>query len=80
MHTSVLWELYGIYAEHEWRNLTARDVPLPVGMLKPNGFGFFDMLGNAGIWCHRSHARGSERNSTIHDNLLHKRIEVKLLG
>lgn len=24
---------------------------LPVGMLKPNGFGFFDMLGNMSAWC-----------------------------
>ncbi len=40
-------ELLGHYA---WYVTNAPNWTRPVGMLKPNDFGFFDMLGNASEW------------------------------
>ena len=39
---------YAWYAENSARQIR------PVGRLKPNAFGLFDMLGNALEWCHES--------------------------
>ena len=39
---------YAWYAENSARQIR------PVGQLKPNAFGLFDMLGNALEWCHES--------------------------
>jgi formylglycine-generating enzyme required for sulfatase activity len=47
-------ELLPFYA---WCRDNARNVPMPVGRLKPNDFGLFDTLGNVLEWC--EHARGS---------------------
>jgi serine/threonine protein kinase/formylglycine-generating enzyme required for sulfatase activity len=44
-------ELVGEYAWY-WDNSARQSHP--VGLLKPNAFGLFDMLGNALDWCHES--------------------------
>src|SRR5262249_29903615 len=42
-------EMLGNYA---WYMHNSAGHPWPVGQLKPNDFGLFDMYGNAGEWCH----------------------------
>jgi formylglycine-generating enzyme required for sulfatase activity len=46
---------YGETAElldnYGWSNMNARGRTWPVGMLKPNDLGLFDILGNVGNWC-----------------------------
>jgi serine/threonine protein kinase/formylglycine-generating enzyme required for sulfatase activity len=41
-------ELLGHYA---WHQMNSEDRAHRVGLLKPNGFGLFDMLGNTWDWC-----------------------------
>jgi formylglycine-generating enzyme required for sulfatase activity len=36
---------------YEWVASNSQGHPWPVGLLKPNTFGMFDMLGNASEWC-----------------------------
>ncbi|MEO1996094.1 MAG: formylglycine-generating enzyme family protein, partial [Planctomycetaceae bacterium] len=38
--------------EYGWYALNAESRSYPVGRLKPNDFGLFDMHGNANEWCH----------------------------
>ncbi len=42
-------QVLGAYA---WTNANSGGAPHPVGLLKPNDWGFFDLLGNAGELCH----------------------------
>jgi len=42
-------ELFDKYA---WHNKISEDRTWPVGMLKPNDLGLFDMYGNLWVWCH----------------------------
>jgi len=37
--------------KYAWFSKNSNDQPWPVGSLKPNDFGFFDMLGNCYTWC-----------------------------
>jgi len=37
-----------------WFALNSQERLWPVGMLRPNAFGFFDMGGNVGQWCHNA--------------------------
>jgi formylglycine-generating enzyme required for sulfatase activity len=47
-HSVELLSRYGWYHEN------AKDVLYPVGMLKPNDFGLFDMHGSVWEWCYES--------------------------
>lgn len=47
---------------YAWHGDNARDRAWPVGLLKPNDLGLFDMYGNAWEWCH-------ERDSLDHRRL-----------
>jgi formylglycine-generating enzyme required for sulfatase activity len=37
--------------KYAWYNKNAQEKPWPVGILKPNDLGFFDMHGNVFSWC-----------------------------
>jgi serine/threonine protein kinase/formylglycine-generating enzyme required for sulfatase activity len=41
-----------VLAKYGWFSGNARDRAWPVGLLKPNDLGLFDMYGNAVEWCH----------------------------
>jgi eukaryotic-like serine/threonine-protein kinase len=41
-----------ILPEYAWFHGNSKTVSHPVGILKPNQFGFFDMHGNVREWCH----------------------------
>ena len=46
----------GLLGRYAWTAiLNAENRSWPVGRLKPNEFGLFDMLGNAAEWCHDSY-------------------------
>ncbi len=40
-----------LLAEYEWYEVNSKNDVRPVGLLKPNDFGLFDMLGNVTDWC-----------------------------
>ncbi|MCB9922588.1 MAG: SUMF1/EgtB/PvdO family nonheme iron enzyme [Planctomycetaceae bacterium] len=51
-------ELLGGYA---WHSGNSNDRTWPVGLLKPNDFGLFDIFGNASEWCQEGHFSDSKR-------------------
>jgi len=54
-------------AEYAWFGLGYHDLPKPVARKKPNGFGLFDMLGNAHEWVEDWHQRDFFVESPILD-------------
>jgi formylglycine-generating enzyme required for sulfatase activity/tRNA A-37 threonylcarbamoyl transferase component Bud32 len=58
-----------LLAEYAWYAKTGQERVWPVGQLRPNGLGLFDMLGNAGEWCHdRGLDYPKARAEAIEDN------------
>jgi formylglycine-generating enzyme required for sulfatase activity len=45
-------ETEDLLGEYAWYAKNSGEVTQPVGRLKPNDFGLFDMQGNAFTWCH----------------------------
>ena len=43
-----------LLAKYAWYNKSSKGKPQPVGTLKPNDLGFFDLQGNVFIWCQES--------------------------
>jgi formylglycine-generating enzyme required for sulfatase activity len=43
-----------LLAEYAWYNKNAQEKTWPVGSLKPNDLGLFDMHGNVWTWCQES--------------------------
>jgi formylglycine-generating enzyme required for sulfatase activity len=55
-------EFLEYYGWHVWNS---EDRSWPGGLLKPNGFGLFDMLGNAREWCHERYAAYPEQTGDV---------------
>jgi formylglycine-generating enzyme required for sulfatase activity len=58
--------------KYAWFEGNSQDRTWPVGSLKPNDFGFFDMLGNVYCWCHecyRPYLAPNENGVVDDDNL-----------
>jgi serine/threonine protein kinase/formylglycine-generating enzyme required for sulfatase activity len=53
-----------LLAAYAWYSANAKERTRPVGQLKPNTWGLFDVYGNAGEWCHNSDA-GDARDQAI---------------
>ena len=55
--------------KYAWFNKNYNDEPKKVGLLKPNDFGLFDMLGNKSQWCHEPY-NGSGPKGNANEILL----------
>lgn len=62
--TAYFWGADAAHAkEYGWfvnnsADSTGRETTHPVGKLKPNKFGLFDIVGNVGEWCHKADPKG----------------------
>ena len=54
-----------LLTRYAWCNLNANERSHPVGSLRPNDLGFFDMLGNAMEWCHDPYFEDPRRPDAI---------------
>ncbi|MFK8112563.1 MAG: SUMF1/EgtB/PvdO family nonheme iron enzyme [Rubripirellula sp.] len=52
-----------------WYRNTSDDRTWPVGLLKPNDFGLFDMHGNVQEWCQEGYVDYSRRLGTVNEDL-----------
>ena len=57
-----------VLVQYAWTLKTAQDRPWPVGSLKPNDWGLFDMLGNAFEWTADEY-NSSYPSGTVEDDL-----------
>ncbi|MCA9263740.1 MAG: SUMF1/EgtB/PvdO family nonheme iron enzyme, partial [Planctomycetales bacterium] len=60
---------------YAWGHITSNDWTWPVGTLKPNDWGLFDVLGNVHEWCQERYVpypsvpdRDQEDNEVVHDD------------
>jgi formylglycine-generating enzyme required for sulfatase activity len=51
----------GMLGRYAWYYLNSNSTMHPVGTLKPNGLGLFDVHGNAWQWCHDRYAEPKEK-------------------
>ena len=58
-------QLLGNYA---WYRQTSQNHAWPVGSLKPNGYGLFDMHGNVMEWCQENYVSYSEVLGSVSDD------------
>jgi serine/threonine protein kinase/formylglycine-generating enzyme required for sulfatase activity len=64
--------MLGHYA---WYSLNAHSTMHPVGALKPNGLGLFDVTGNAWRWCHDAYDQDNKDNKGNFD-IIYKQLRV----
>jgi eukaryotic-like serine/threonine-protein kinase len=58
-----------LLAQYAWYQSNAQDRTWPVGSMKPNDFGLFDMQGNAWNWCDDTYRRHTNASDTISEDL-----------
>jgi serine/threonine protein kinase/formylglycine-generating enzyme required for sulfatase activity len=70
--------------KYAWFNYNSLDQIRPVGRLKPNDFGLFDILGNVYCWCQERVKRDPQQNDKVlmedkEDDLIVNDLEVRVL-
>ena len=77
-------ETDSLLVKYAWYNKNAQEKSWPVGLLKPNDFGFFDAHGNVFSWCQERYqvyptGKGEEVTEDREDEMLDINIDVRVL-
>jgi formylglycine-generating enzyme required for sulfatase activity len=68
-----------LLGEYGWYEGNAEKRTWPVGMLKPNDFGLFDMHGNVGVWCHNRSTSYGDTTDDVEDDLPVEDTDIRLV-
>jgi formylglycine-generating enzyme required for sulfatase activity len=66
-------ETEDLLAKYAWYGKNSKEKTWPVGSLKPNDLGFFDVLGNVYTWCqetYKPYPQGAKANDDKEDDLV----------
>jgi formylglycine-generating enzyme required for sulfatase activity len=61
-------EMEDLLSKYAWYNKNAQEKPWPVGVLKPNDFGLFDVQGNVLNWCQEKYNSYPKSDSICTDS------------